>query len=1135
MEFIRRKKSPILLFVVAIFILVSTLSFSPDPKTNKAQAAGGWSALAAGANGTVNASVVYGSELYIAGDFTSPGNKIGKWNGASWSTVGVPNIGAIRALTVFGTDLWAGGDSGTAKWDGASWTNTSTGLGTYTTIYALSVYNGVLYAGKDKGMRVWNGTSSAWEYVGTNYPTDTVASLAVFNGELYAGGWFTGLNGGGTGNRLAKWNGSTWIMVGYGFDNAVLSLEVYNSQLYAGGYFNNACLNNSCSSKTATVLLSKLNGSTWEETGASPNHGVTSMAVYNNKLYIGGRFTALGVIANTGHVGRYDGASWEAVGTGIAGDNTVYVNTLMPYGADIVAGGTFTTAGGNAANRVARWNDGGVTISGNVYTAEDKSTNIGADKTVGLSVNGGPKTTIETTAGGAFSFSDVTVGAGYPIALFVDGETDLHANYVTLALDASTAITAIEMYTDKIVLSHASAGPISNANLATAATQVDDDFMFSSDGTNATFNAGYQAYVATAKTYTPGGIITAHDLRVAGTGTLNSSDKAMNFSGSALVDTGATVTSTGVVTFNAASGTETLDMGGTSTAHDLQILTKSGGGTLQLIDHGLDVDGTLTVSASTTMDTNNQPLSAGTLSNLGILKMTGGETTAITTKDTTHGTVEYTGVGTYSALPFGNAYYNIIISGNGSFTPDGDVAIGGTFTQTAGTVNLGNRTFACLGNFTVSGGVFNGATSNITLDATGASIILDAPSAIFNNLTIKTGVTIADTRKVIFTAGDYVIGGNLNIISDVSPITLDAASNNPNISITGNLISSGAGYGQRIMAGSGNWTVDGNIDLTDCTFEGNSSSFIWRAQGNDTPSITANDQTFYNFEIGSAKTYTLNDAFRTSGTFKDTVGGSTLKFKAGLTYRITAINISGQIGSLVTLQSSNTGTRWNFYVSQTNPTVSYVSVRDSNASNKTIIATNGTNTDAGNNLNWTFPTTPTPTPSPSPASSSTSSGEVVIDNSSSDDPTLPAASPTASPIDVATGSPDMTSSVASAQTNKLVEIPAVTYRDQVVVLQGKALPGAVIKVTIDNEIIETTADSNGLWKIELNKEPGTYKAQVVAYNPDGTQETQDVEIKVLSYSQADLRIRYIAVGFTLIAALVAYLLIRKKSNKKKTK
>lgn len=71
----------------------------------------------------------------------------------------------------------------------------------------------------------------------------------------------------------------------------------------------------------------------------------------DGSLVAGGSFsTAGGVLVNK--IARWNGSSWAPLGNGMNG--SVSALALMPNG-DVVAGGDFTTAGGMAANRVARW------------------------------------------------------------------------------------------------------------------------------------------------------------------------------------------------------------------------------------------------------------------------------------------------------------------------------------------------------------------------------------------------------------------------------------------------------------------------------------------------------------------------------------------------------------------------------------------------------------------------------------------------------------------------------------------------------------------------------------------------------------------------------------------------------------
>ena len=76
----------------------------------------------------------------------------------------------------------------------------------------------------------------------------------------------------------------------------------------------------------------------------------------DGSLYTGGSFTtAGGVPAN--RIARWDGAQWHPLGSGISGGEGWPGVFAMAFGPDgsLYAGGVFTTAGGVAANYTARW------------------------------------------------------------------------------------------------------------------------------------------------------------------------------------------------------------------------------------------------------------------------------------------------------------------------------------------------------------------------------------------------------------------------------------------------------------------------------------------------------------------------------------------------------------------------------------------------------------------------------------------------------------------------------------------------------------------------------------------------------------------------------------------------------------
>lgn len=92
-----------------------------------------------------------------------------------------------------------------------------------------------------------------------------------------------------------------------------------------------------------------------------PFREVAALAVMpNGDLIAGGSFTAAGGGA-ANCIARWDGSAWAPVGTGLtrfaAGFPLASVAALavLPNG-DLIAGGSFTAADGVFVNRIARWN-----------------------------------------------------------------------------------------------------------------------------------------------------------------------------------------------------------------------------------------------------------------------------------------------------------------------------------------------------------------------------------------------------------------------------------------------------------------------------------------------------------------------------------------------------------------------------------------------------------------------------------------------------------------------------------------------------------------------------------------------------------------------------------------------------------
>ncbi|GAH00058.1 unnamed protein product, partial [marine sediment metagenome] len=229
-----------------------------------------------------------------------------------------------------------------------------------------------------------------------------------------------------------------------------------------------------------------------------------------------------------------------------------------------------------------------------------------------------------------------------------------------------------------------------------------------------------------------------------------------------------------------------------------------------------------------------------------------------------------------------------------------------------------------------------------------AAQTLISASQSFNNLTIKntsaSGVILADALSV---------GGNLYLSADgANNVLLDAATNNPDVAVTGDLDFTGAGGGtESISMGNSTWTVGGDVNFTDGTIDDGSSTLVMNGDGK---TLTANSQILYNLTLENNITFA--DSFTVANLFKCITASKTLTFTSGQTYTLNDIELDGQaVGTRVTLAPLG-GTAYNWNVTADPQTdVSYVDVSYCNASTGSEIdASNGTNNDGDNNLNWDF-------------------------------------------------------------------------------------------------------------------------------------------------------------------------------------
>jgi hypothetical protein len=346
-----------------------------------------------GMNNGINAlSLMQNGDVVAGGAFTTaggaPAHYVARWNGSSWSSVGSSGVfNPVLSLAVLNGDLIAGAGllslnpiTGTpdyiARWNGTTWSNLGLGVGNI--VYSLSLGpDGELVAGGNFttaggndafGIATWDGTFWSPLGIGTEAPNSPVAQTSGYvfataaapNGDIYAAG--TILDAGGLDvNRIARWDGVAWSPLDAGVSgdpsgNAVFALLVLpNGDLIVGGQFATA-------GETPASGIARWDGKSWSAlgTGMSNTTGsssVNSLAVMpNGDLIAGGWFDTAGGLSANG-IARWDGAAWSPLGAGLTGGQfyTIVKSLLILPNGDIVAAGSFASAGGLPAANIARW------------------------------------------------------------------------------------------------------------------------------------------------------------------------------------------------------------------------------------------------------------------------------------------------------------------------------------------------------------------------------------------------------------------------------------------------------------------------------------------------------------------------------------------------------------------------------------------------------------------------------------------------------------------------------------------------------------------------------------------------------------------------------------------------------------
>ncbi len=213
-----------------------------------------------------------------------------------------------------GTNIWK-----TTSVDGTNWTPFANYY--FPAWHSLGIDETNIYGAGDKVIR-WNG--SAWEIVGTNTfllgGVHEIEKVAFVGSDVYAAGGFTGMNNDSGIQYVAKLdrNLNAWVRVGNGLNGPVFDLAAVGDDLYIGGAFTDAGGN------TNADYIARLVGNSWGNVGSGTSGTneaggvVTALAACGTNLIVGGYFCTVGGDTNAHGVAMWDGLRWHTLNGGIA-------------------------------------------------------------------------------------------------------------------------------------------------------------------------------------------------------------------------------------------------------------------------------------------------------------------------------------------------------------------------------------------------------------------------------------------------------------------------------------------------------------------------------------------------------------------------------------------------------------------------------------------------------------------------------------------------------------------------------------------------------------------------------------------------------------------------------------------------
>lgn len=299
-----------------------------------------WHAVGSPPVGGYSSMLVEGDTLYLAGEF-SAGSPVARFDGGVWVWLGALEINPQTLVRFRGRlclggrarSLAAGFDAGVHSWNGAAWEQV--GAARYDDnpgdVEALVEHGGRLVAGgsftsisgvQANSVAAWNGNS--WTPMDAGITQGGVSAFCECNGTLYAGGSFgtpSGIYG------VLRWSGKRWDPLRESGRLLPFALGCYGTDVYAAGYVN-------FPPTYQNVGIARWDGTDWMPLGSGTNDAVEALFVDGGRLILVGRFSSAGGRSSSG-IAAYDLAGEPPVvtppGFGTAKPNPFLVTTTITY------------------------------------------------------------------------------------------------------------------------------------------------------------------------------------------------------------------------------------------------------------------------------------------------------------------------------------------------------------------------------------------------------------------------------------------------------------------------------------------------------------------------------------------------------------------------------------------------------------------------------------------------------------------------------------------------------------------------------------------------------------------------------------------------------------------------------------